>query len=301
MLKEFYLGLYRYLRLRKNTWFHRLVRNVGAYVDPISMRFFIPDPISALELKVYWRTKSEISPVARMILSGSYEPYTVCVQRLLPENGVFVDIGANVGWFSLIAAQRVGPRGKVYAFEPHPDVYPLLVKNIKVNGFENVIIPIRKAVSSANGNATFYSAKASVYAGLFSQTLYGKRMYRRPIYGKQRSWEVETVTLDDFFGSMGWPLLNFVKISSEGSEKATLEKMGEVCKRNSELKMLVDFRPRTLNIIGVLPKDFFYEFQSLGFRSFTAVRYGRRLRIPDDIEWLVENAGQFSTRILCEK
>jgi FkbM family methyltransferase len=66
-----------------------------------------------------------------------------------------VDIGANIGYYSLIAAEPIGTDGKVYAFEPDPDNYALLVRNVELNGYRNVET-VEKAVSSESGFVTLY-------------------------------------------------------------------------------------------------------------------------------------------------
>jgi len=59
---------------------------------------------------------------------------------------VVVDVGAALGYYTLIAAKRVGQEGKVYAFEPDPSVFKDLIKNIKINGWTNVY-PFQMALS----------------------------------------------------------------------------------------------------------------------------------------------------------
>ncbi len=72
-------------------------------------------------------------------LIGEYEPETTDLfVSLLHEGDVVVDIGAHIGYYTLLAARTVGKDGKVFAFEPDPDNYALLVKNVEMNGYNNV-------------------------------------------------------------------------------------------------------------------------------------------------------------------
>lgn len=84
-------------------------------------------------------------------VSWEWEPY---ISKLIGENlddgDVFLDIWANVWYFSLLAARKVGSWGKVIAFEPAEKNYKLLEKNIILNHLESIIIPYRMAVSDAN-------------------------------------------------------------------------------------------------------------------------------------------------------
>ena len=70
-------------------------------------------------------------------IKGNYElSETHFIKSNLNEGMTFVDIGANIGWFTLIAAKAVGPKGRVYAFEPRTYLYKYLLKSIKLNNFD---------------------------------------------------------------------------------------------------------------------------------------------------------------------
>src|SRR3989338_8733486 len=86
--------------------------------------------------------------------TGEYEAASMAYCKSVLKPGMtFVDVGANIGLFSLMAARQVGPTGKVYAFEPGADNCTLLRKNIEQNGYRNVTI-VEKAVSEKPGPAT---------------------------------------------------------------------------------------------------------------------------------------------------
>ena len=75
----------------------------------------------------------------------------------MEENETFVDVGANVGSYSLMVANEYKDRAvKVIAIEAHPDNYKALCRNIQCNKFENVIIPINKVVSNYKGLVDLY-------------------------------------------------------------------------------------------------------------------------------------------------
>ena len=76
-----------------------------------------------------------------------YEPnQTKIVKKYVHEGDVVIDVGAHVGYYTLLMAQLVGKNGKVYSFEPDPVNFELLKKSVEINGFENVVL-IQKAVS----------------------------------------------------------------------------------------------------------------------------------------------------------
>lgn len=70
---------------------------------------------------------------------GGWEPEeTSLLRALTPANGVFIDVGANVGYFSLLASRWVGPMGRVYALEPVRGTYRRLIRNLELNQASNV-------------------------------------------------------------------------------------------------------------------------------------------------------------------
>ena len=71
----------------------------------------------------------------------------------------FVDLGANLGVFTLLGAKLVRPNGRVYAFEPEPANYSLLGKNIQANGYDDTVLAAPYAISDQSGEATLFLAK----------------------------------------------------------------------------------------------------------------------------------------------
>lgn len=94
--------------------------------------------------------------ILNLSINGIYEPLeTEVVGREVSAGDVVVDIGAHIGYYTLMLARIVGPCGKVYAFEPDPENFTLLQRNVKENGYRNVVL-LQKAVSDRNGSATLY-------------------------------------------------------------------------------------------------------------------------------------------------
>ncbi len=136
---------------------------------------------------------------------GTYERDS---QRAFIENvhagDVVYDIGANVGFFTLLASKLVGPRGTVYAFEPLPRNLKYLEKHLSLNGCENVrILPV--AVAASSGTARFATAHNPSQGGI----------------SKSGELEVQTRSLDDALAS-GTGRPNFLKIDVEGAESEVL-------------------------------------------------------------------------------
>jgi FkbM family methyltransferase len=142
-------------------------------------------------------------------------PVQEAVSRSLREGDVFFDIGSNVGFFALIAARRVGPRGASYAFEPVPANVEQIVGNAARNALDNVTV-IAGAVSDSAGTATLYLDRHPGGATLSAADLPG---------GDGGQIEVEVVTIDGLVADRRCRPPDVVKIDVEGAEAAVLRGM----------------------------------------------------------------------------
>ena len=105
-----------------------------------------------------WQFNSSVPSCA----FGIYEQHIAAVlQSRLRKRGVFFDIGANVGYYTLFASTLIGNSGKVVAFEPEPENMRMLEEHIKINGCTNVI-PVQKALSDAPDILLFDGTKRSM-------------------------------------------------------------------------------------------------------------------------------------------
>jgi len=129
----------------------------------------IPDFSLPLQLYVHGEQDRFVSQ--RLREQGIWEPYeTSLVLSLLRPGDVFVDVGANIGYFSVVAASVVGAQGAVFAFEPDPDNCRLLRANAELNGFDERIIVVEAALSDASGHGELFLSADNlgdhqVYAG----------------------------------------------------------------------------------------------------------------------------------------
>jgi len=129
----------------------------------------IPGLLRPLKLYVHGAQDRFVSQ--RLRAEGIWEPFeTSLLLRLLRPGDVFVDVGANIGYFSVLAASVVGAQGAVFAFEPDPDNYRLLRANAELNGLEHCITAVEAALSDTAGEGQLYLSADNlgdhqVYAG----------------------------------------------------------------------------------------------------------------------------------------
>lgn len=183
------------------------------------------------------------------------ESTTELFKKVVKEDNVVVDLGANIGYFTLLAARLVGKKGKVYAFEPEPKNYDYLIKNIKLNDYEN-IVALQKAVSDKKGKTKLFICPYDTGHHTINQHE-GIEAYKqgRVIDDKKDFIEIETITLDEFFEGEE-ESIDFIKIDVEGAEMLVLSGMDRMLRKNKRLKMIVEFFPLLIKEMGSSPIDF---------------------------------------------
>lgn len=139
------------------------------------------------------------------------------IRETLRKGDVFVDAGANIGFYTILASRLVGSRGRVIAIEMMPDTAAILRGHLELNGCRNVTI-IEKAISECSGN----TVSAFVQSGKFGQASITRVQPGEAI-------EVETITLKDII--FDTPVVKLIKMDLEGAEIAALNSLGDSAAR----------------------------------------------------------------------
>ena len=145
----------------------------------------------------------------------------------LREGDVFVDVGANVGIYSLAAAEVVGSLGRVISFEPDPSNFDLLTRNVKLNGFENVRL-VEAAVGDGKEKVAFFQDSN----GENSQAWQDQEQQRRSV-------EVSQTCLDEVIPYR----INLIKIDVQGFEVKVLRGARNSIKRQRQLALFLEVWP----------------------------------------------------------
>ncbi len=178
----------------------------------------------------------------RLSINQVWEPIeTELVQKEVKKGYTVIDIGANIGYYTLLFAKLVGKEGKVYAFEPEPNNLHLLKKNIEINNYQNVIIE-QKAVSDTTKNVNLFTAKQGIGEHRINFSWFGNN-----------GIEVKAIKLDDYINEK----IDFIKIDIEGAEYNALLGMKKILESNNDIKILVEYGKSQLNEFGVNEDDFF--------------------------------------------
>ncbi|MDG7013008.1 MAG: FkbM family methyltransferase [Nitrososphaerota archaeon] len=125
--------------------------------------------------------------------------------KFVPSNGVIVDIGANVGVFSILAASRFGS-ARVHSFEPSPKNFEMLKRNVALNHMDSVVSTYRLCVAGASGSRVLNLSEEMVANSLYE------------VHKKRGETTVRCITLREVLELTGAPKIDFAKIDCEGAE-----------------------------------------------------------------------------------
>jgi FkbM family methyltransferase len=148
---------------------------------------------------------------------GAYEPELREVfKAVLPPGGVAIDVGANIGWHTLLLARLVGSAGRVIAAEANPHVRVRLTENLQLNRFDQVeVVPF--AIGDADGVAQFHGPRADDPGAGNGHVVFAAEAAQR------ETIQVETRRLDSICPKAGIERLDLVKIDVEGFEWPVLQ------------------------------------------------------------------------------
>ena len=198
--------------------------------------------------------------------TGNYELTTVhTLRRLLRPGMTMLDIGANIGYLSLIGARSVGPCGRVYAFEPDPYNRPVLERNIRANA-AGCIEVVSMAVGRVSEPLDLHvktdesGALSTLYAG--AMEVHG---------GNWETVRVEGTTLDAWAADRNWPAVHVIKLDVEGAELDALAGGGEVLRRNPEVALIVEMALESLDATGVTVELFLAALHAAGLGYVRAI------------------------------
>ena len=173
----------------------------------------------------------------------------------LPADGVILDVGANLGWYSLLLGKRY-PEARIHAFEPEPRNLALLRENVERNGLGNVDVHAM-AVAESPGTMKLYP-----YAE--------KNMGRHSLLpiNNEDAVEVRTVSLDAFLDEHGIAPeeVSFVKVDIEGYETPALRGATRLLAAGPVI--LSEFAPKYMRRGGLDPADYLELLRDAGYRAY---------------------------------
>lgn len=260
LLKAVYLSLQKFIGYRRE----RLLGKVRRIVKktPAISSCIVNSENCVVEFgdgkKFFWNP-ADVSNLLNSIINsgGNYElAETELFSRVIKSGDTIMDIGASFGWHTVRFLELVGPKGKVYAFEPEQNAYGELVKNIGLNfpGVSNVF-PEKLALTDKNGKEFLYVPKqlGSAFATLIED-------YNAD-YDKSARLTVETENLDDYVAKRKLGDIDFVKCDIEGAELSAMAGAEKLMQKKQAPMVFVEVNDRN-------KREIFDEMEKSGYRPY---------------------------------
>jgi FkbM family methyltransferase len=171
-----------------------------------------------------------------MMLDGYWEMWiTQALLRHVKPGMHVVDIGANFGYYSLLLADCVGPKGHLWALEPNPQVFELMRQSMRINGLLGQSTLVQKACGSSDGERLILKVPVRFQGGATTVS-YDFDPSPDP---ELKKFECETICLDTLLSDKGH--VDFIKIDVEGAERSIWEGMQGVLQQNSHIVVVMEF------------------------------------------------------------
>lgn len=186
---------------------------------------------------------------------GSYEPtQTAWARECLSEGDRFVDVGANFGWYTMLASTLVGQNGSVFAFEPSPVAASIIAEAIEENGLNNVTL-VRAAVGDAIGHEQIYMP---VNYSIHSPSVFQSGTEFTPL-------KVPLIKLDSYAPLADGKPIKLLKIDIEGYEPNALRGMRGLAEQGMIRNLFCEFNSGWLKRNATTPAQLLEQILSYGF------------------------------------
>ena len=218
----------------------------------------------------------------KLIIQDHRGYHSAYLKNNIKQGNVVLDVGANIGYFTCLLSNLVGKSGHVYAFEPEPNNFKLLKKNVEENNCQNVTIE-QKALCDKTGKQTLNISPEST----------GHSLYEK--LGSDTAL-VDTIRLDDYFDDTK---VDYIKSDAQGADYPMVLGMPNLLKRSKKLSMMLEFSVPLIHHQGGKPEDFLNLLKNLNF-EFHFAKFHFKEPKPISYEKMLKlvKAG-FSGNLLC--
>lgn len=216
----------------------------------------------------------EAGLIAFLLRHETVEPgVTALIRSLVSDGDVAIDVGASIGLHTLTMAQSVGEHGKVFAFEPHPEIARALRKTLLINGLNGRTSLHAQAASDQPRKVRLYRTEHSPESSMFAVP-------------HASEIEVDSVTIDDIVPA--GTAVNLVKIDVEGAEPLVYDGMQRVVKESPNLRIVMEWSRSHFSRSGRDQMAFFSQLKRDGFNAYRIddERPGRVTKLEESIECL---------------
>lgn len=204
-------------------------------------KLYIRDISENISLRLDIKSRDE----SYIYTNGYWEKnVTALIRQICKTGDVVFDVGANIGYYTLITADLVGAEGRVYAFEPCPRNIHILESNVRQNHFGNISIETTALGEKPETTHMYFPDNVQFGSGGFFKD-------RRYLVRQ----EVQVTTLDDFIKQRGITRIDFLKMDIEGGEVFALRGMKEALRQKIITYAFIDIHNTILSHSGYKPQE----------------------------------------------
>jgi FkbM family methyltransferase len=196
------------------------------------------------------------------------------IRRYVRPGMTVLDLGANIGYYTLLFSELVGEHGRVIAFEPEPKCYQTLVKNVAGLRLKNVEV-VQAAAWHETGELAFFTNESDAmdHSAI-------------PVRGIPSTKHVRAVAIDDVAGDI---TCDFIKMDIQGAEGHALQGMQLLLQRHLPQAMITEFWPASLTVAGTPPRELFNLLAGMGY-TIEAINEEEQRVVPVTFEEIERQA-----------
>jgi FkbM family methyltransferase len=216
------------------------------------------------------------------VLDGLWETHvTEWLQHTLRPGQVFVDVGANIGYFTLLGGQLVGPQGRVVAVEAHPGLAELLRRNVIMNGLYGYVTTWHRAAWSST--TTLQLHQRLNFSGASSVGAIGQKALDR-LGDTEEMVDVQAVPVDDLLE--GFPPVDVLKMDIEGAELQAFTGLSRTLEASQQMAVMFEWAPALMEGVGDKAEALLELLEGHGFRfrlledDLAAIERAKLLDLP---------------------
>jgi FkbM family methyltransferase len=193
----------------------------------------------------------------RLCFFGSWEPaVTQQFESLIQPGDVVIDVGANIGYYSVLSSKLVGSKGRVYALEPSASIRARLEANLRLNSCNNVTVLPFGAWHETG------TAKLNLVDGNRGSSTIGSTE------NSHQSEQIHLKRLDEMIPQSEWERIRLIKIDVEGAELSAVQGAEKILNQASHIEVICEVCPERMEAVGGACLELLHLMQGHGFSGF---------------------------------
>ena len=181
------------------------------------------------------------------------------IKTVVKDGDCVFDIGAHIGYYSFLFSNLTGKTGNCYSFEPQKNLFEIIKLTMKANGISN-IIPFNTLLSNKTGKIKFFQAEDQSHSSVTASIGKSEAI--------SSSYDIDSITIDDFIRENKIPSVKLMKIDVEGAEFMVLEGAKESLKNRIIKNLLIELHEEQLKELGSSIESLISYLEEMNFKIF---------------------------------